>query len=77
MIENYIFDRVCDYVDSEISYIKQDMEVSGFSKELAKDLVMLDNLDCEDKTEITKLVVNDDEFDDKIRELIHYYLYHK
>ena len=77
MIENYIFDIVCDCIDNEINYIKQDMEVSGYSKDLVEDLVMLDNLDYDEKMEISKKVVEDRELADKINELIHYYLYHR
>lgn len=76
MIENYIFDIVCDYIDNEINYIKQDMEVSGYSKDLLKDLNMLEDLSYDKKTEISKMVVEDGELGNKINELIHYYLYH-
>lgn len=75
MIENYIFDFVCDYVNNEINYIKQDMEISN-SKGLLQDLNMLEDLSYDKKMEIAKMVVEDGELNEKINELIHYYLYH-
>lgn len=76
MIENYIFDVVCDYVNNEINYIKQDMEISN-SKDLLQVLNMLEDLSDDKMMEIAKTVVEDRELNEKINELIHYYLYHR
>ena len=75
---NYVdTDRVSDYINNEIDYIKSDMEISGYSKGLLQDLQYLENLTENDIKNITQKINDDEELQDKITELIHYWLYHK
>ena len=69
-------DTIEEYIENEKNYIKEDIECCGWNKELEKDLVMLNNLTKQDIENITQKVNNDNELQDKINELIHYYLYH-
>lgn len=76
MIENYMFDRVCDYVDNEITYIKSKEECTSLSKGEMMDLLSLENMSSEEKMQIAQKVVEDYDLYQKVNELIHYYLYH-
>lgn len=76
---NYIdSNMVSDYIDNEIEYIKQDIENEWTNKEdLQKDLKYLENLTDKNIEEITQKINDDEELQDKINELIHYWIYHK
>jgi hypothetical protein len=76
---NYISsDIVGDYILNEIDYIKQDMENEYMNKEdLQQDLKYLKDLSDSDVKDITEKVNNDSELENKITELIHYWVYHK
>lgn len=76
---NYVdSDRVYDYIDNEIDYIKQDMDIEYSNKEdLQQDLDYLEQLTEKDIEEITQKINDDEELQDKITELIHYWVYHK
>ena len=76
MLEDYIYEYIRSYIESEKTYIKQDLENCGYSKDLLQDLNMLENLTENEKMEIAEKVIEDSELVDKINELIHYYLYH-
>lgn len=69
-------DTVEEYIENEKNYIKKDIECCGWNKGLEEDLVMLNNMTKQDIENITQKVNDDDELQDKINELIHYYLYH-
>ena len=75
---NYVdSDMVYEYIENEKNYIKQDMLTSGFSKDLLLDLNMLENLTENDIEDITQKINDDEELQDKITELIHYWIYHR
>lgn len=76
MIENYIFDRVNEYINNEINYIERDMITAGFDRTLINDLHRLINLKEEEIKEIADKVINDEELTNKVNEIIHYYIYH-
>lgn len=76
MIENYMFDRVNEYINNEINYIERDMITAGFDRTLINDLHRLINLKEEDIKEIADKVINDEELTNKVNEIIHYYIYH-
>lgn len=76
MLSDYIKDIVNDYIENEKVYIKQDMNASGYSKDLLQDLNYLENLTELEKNEIAEKVSEDFELQTKLNELIHYYLYH-
>lgn len=77
MLDSYMFEIVDNYIENEKEYIKQDMEISGHDKDLLLDLNMLENLTPNEKQEIANNVLRDGEIEEKINELIHYYLYHR
>lgn len=77
MLDSYMFEIVDNYIENEKEYIKQDMEISGHDKDLLLDLNMLENLTPNEKQEIANNVLQDGEIEEKINELIHYYLYHR
>lgn len=77
MLDSYMFEIVDNYIENEKVYIKQDMEISGHDKDLLLDLNMLENLTPNEKQEIANKVLQDSEIEEKINELIHYYLYHR
>lgn len=77
MLDSYMFEIVDNYIENEKDYIKQDMEISGYDKDLLLDLNMLENLTPNEKQEIANNVLRDGEIEEKINELIHYYLYHR
>lgn len=67
-----------DYViENEIDYLKREQEVSGFSKDNFKNLLMLETLNNTKKEEIIEEIVNDEGLTQTINETIHYYLYNK
>lgn len=81
---NYVDnDRVSDYIDNEIEYIKSDIENNKkynnwrTIEDLEEDLNYLKNLSESDIENITQKINDDEELQDKITELIHYWLYHK
>lgn len=76
---NYIdSDMVSDYINNEIDYIKQDMENELNNKDdLQQDLNYLEDLTENDIEDITQKVNDDEELQDKITELIHFWIYHK
>ena len=77
MLDSYMFEIVDNYIENEKEYIKQDMETCGHDKDLLLDLNMLENLTPNEKQEIANNVLQDGEIEEKINELIHYYLYHR
>lgn len=77
MLDSYMFEIVDNYIENEKDYIKQDMEISGHNKDLLLDLNMLENLTPNEKQEIANNVLQDGEIEEKINELVHYYLYHR
>ena len=76
MLENYMFDIVDNYIENEINYIKSDETCSGLTDADIEDIYMLQHLTPNQKQEIADNVLNDLELEEKINELIHYYLYH-
>lgn len=76
MLQDYIYEYIHSYIDNEIEYIKQDLQVSGLGKDLLRDLNYLENMSENEKMEIAEKVIEDNELGNKINELIHYYLYH-
>ena len=70
---NYVdSDMVKEYIENEIEYI------DNYGLECDKqDIEYLNGLTDEDIEEITQKVNDDEELQDKINELIHYWLYHK
>lgn len=76
MLEDYIKYILNDYIENKKDYIKQDMGTSGYSKDLLLDLNYLENLTEYEKGLIAERVLEDGELEEKINELIHYYLYH-
>lgn len=76
MIENYMFDRVNEYINNEINSIERDMITAGFDKTTINDLHRLINLKEEEIKEIADKVINDNELTKKVNEIIHYYIYH-
>lgn len=81
---NYIdSDMVKEYIENEINYIQDDIENNKkynnwrTIKDLEEDIKYLKELSQEDIKEITQKVNDDEELQDKITELIHYWLYHK
>lgn len=76
---NYIdSDMVSEYIDNEIDYIKQDMENELNNKDdLQQDLNYLEDLTENDIEDITQKINDDEELQDKINELIHYWIYHR
>ena len=75
MIE-VIFEMLEEYIDGEINYIKSEIGCGRYDKEDIKDLSWLENMTKEEKTKIATSVANDNELEEIIKELIHYYLYH-
>ena len=75
-------DMVSDYIDNEIDYIKCDIEThkkyndTRLVKTLQQDLDYLERLSDSDIEEITQKINNDEELQDKISELIHFWVYH-
>jgi len=70
-------DWVNDYIENEKEYIKSCMEEDKQNIEGYKnDLDYLENLTEQDIEEISYKVSYDDELENKINDLIHYYLYH-
>lgn len=65
---------VAEYIANEIDYIKQNEDLTNDST--LKDLEYLRNISKEKIQNIAISVRLDDEFFEKINELIHYYLYH-
>lgn len=76
MLEDYIKYILDDYIENEKDYIKQDLQVSGYGKDLLRDLDYLESINEEEKNEIVQKILEDGELEEKINELIHYYLYH-
>ena len=76
MLGDYIKYILDDYIENEKDYIKQNLQVSGYGKGLLRDLDYLESLDENKKSEIAEKVLEDGELEEKINELIHYYLYH-
>lgn len=70
-------DMVSEYIDNEIDYIKQDMkDTLSNNEDLQQDLEYLESLSDSDIENITEKINNDEELQDKITELIHYWVYH-
>lgn len=76
MLGDYIKYILNDYIENEKDYIKQDLQVSGYGKDLLRNLDYLESLDENEKSKIAEKVLEDGELEEKINELIHYYLYH-
>lgn len=79
---NYVdSDMVKEYIENEKNYIKEDIlneqkyhyDIRG----LEEDIHMLENLTEEDIRNITQKINDDEELQDKINELIHYWIYHR
>lgn len=75
-MKDYIYEKVCEYVENEINYIEKEMSISGYGKNDLRDLLMLKDINEIDINEIVEKVLEDGELEEKINELIHYYLYH-
>lgn len=65
---------VANYIANEIDYIKQNEDLTNDAN--LKDLEYLRSINTEKIQDIATNVKEDDEFFEKINELIHYYLYH-
>lgn len=74
-MEDYMKYILNDYIENEIDYIKQDLNISGYSKDLLQDLNYLENITELEKNEIVEKMLEDNELEQKINELIHLYLY--
>lgn len=75
MLGDYIKYILDDYIENEKDYIKQDLQVSGYSKDLLRDLDYLESLGENEKSIIAEKVLENGELEEKINELIHNYLY--
>lgn len=75
-MRDYIYERVCEYIEDEIDYIEKEMSLRGFGKDDLRDLLMLKDITEVDINEIVEKVVEDNAINDIINETIHYYLYH-
>lgn len=81
---NYVdSEMVKEYIENEKQYINEDIESNKkynnwrTIEDLKEDLKNLENLEDEDIEDITQKVNDDEELQDKINELIHYWLYHR
>ena len=72
MLEDYIYEYVRKYINNEINYIQGSLD-----KQDIDDLYMLQHMTENKKMEIAEEIVRECELEDKINELIHYYLYEK
>lgn len=77
MLEDYIYEYVRKYINNEINYISAKEDCSSLDKYDINDLYMLQNMSEDRKMEIAEEIVKESELEDKINELIHYYLYEK
>lgn len=75
-MKDYIYEKVCEYVENEINYIEKEMSISGYGKNDLRDLLMLKDINEIDINEIVEKVLEDGELEELINDLIHYYLYH-
>ncbi len=78
-MESAMLDIVDNYIEGEILFIKEELGRTSdaeYIKDMVKDLDKLENMTSEDKGEIVDNLLADGELEDKINELIHYYLYH-
>lgn len=75
MLEDYIYEYVRSYINGEHTYILANSH--PLSKDDINDLYMLQNMSENRKMEIAEQIVYNLKLEDKINELIHYYLYEK
>ena len=69
-------DMVDEYIENQIQYTKNELELCGTSKSMLYTLSYLESMTDEQKETIVEKVLNDDELYNKIDETIHYYLFH-
>lgn len=69
-------ERVEDYINNDIIYLKNEISVCGYHKNELDDLHYLENITDEEIEDIVNKILNDDELNNKVNELIHYYLFH-
>lgn len=78
-MESAMLDIVDNYIEGEILFIKEELGRTSdteYIKDMVEDLDKLENMTSEDRGEIVDNLLADGELEDKINELIHYYLYH-
>ena len=77
MNEREFFKDMIDvYIESQIQYTKNELELCGTSKSMLNTLSYLESITDNQKETIIEKLLNDDELFNKIDETIHYYLYH-
>lgn len=76
-MEDYIKDRLEDYIQNEIDYLKREEEISGFDRDRFRNLLMLETLNNKEKEDIVDKIMGDNDLEQTLNEVTHYYLYHR
>lgn len=78
-MREYLYDYVENYIQNEIDYIKRENDVCGFDKGRFGDLLSLEvlNQSTQEKNKIVDKIMADNDLEQTLNEVVHYYLYHK
>lgn len=78
-MREYIEDRVNDYIQDEIDFLKREEETCGFDRGRFGDLLSLEILkdSTQEKNEIVDKILDDTELEQALDEVIHYYVNHR
>lgn len=78
-MREYIEDRVNDYIQDEIDFLKREEETCGFDRGRFGELLSLEILkdSTQEKNKIVDNILDDTDLEQAINVVIHYYLYHR
>lgn len=78
-MREYIEDRVNDYIQDEIDYIKREEEACGFDRGRFGELLSLEILkdSTQEKNKIVDKILDDNDLEQVLNEVVHYYVYHR
>ena len=75
-MKDFMKEKVENHISGDIMYIEEEISNNRATTSELDDLYYLKHLTDEEIQNIANRLLNDDELENKINELIHYYLFH-